>query len=64
LIQVVVPHPIEWNNVDKTNVGGVVSLTRKKIVLIDHMPKLPTLIPANHVPIVIRMGMITKGKLE
>ncbi len=26
------PHPIKWNKVEKTNVGGVVGLIRKKIV--------------------------------
>jgi len=50
--------------VEKTNVGGVVSLTRKRIVPIDHMLELPTLISTSHVPIVIHMGMITKRKLE
>jgi hypothetical protein len=56
-IQVVVPHPIQWNKVEKTSVGGVVGFTRR-IIPIHHMPQLSTLIPTNHVPIVIHMGMM------
>ncbi len=33
-------------------------LTRKKIIPIHHMPQLPTLIPTNHVPIIMHMGMM------
>jgi hypothetical protein len=44
--------------VEKKNVGGVVGLTRRRIVPIHHKPQLPTLIPPNHVPIVMHMGMI------
>jgi hypothetical protein len=53
-----VPHFIQWNKVDKTSVGGVVDLTRRRIVPIPHMTQLSTLIPANHVPIVMHMGMM------
>jgi hypothetical protein len=44
--------------VERTNVGGVVGLTRKKIVPVHHKPQFPTLILANHVPIVMHMGMM------
>jgi hypothetical protein len=44
--------------VERTNVGGVVGLTRKRIVPIFHKPQLPTLIPVIHVPIVMHMGMM------
>jgi hypothetical protein len=44
--------------VERTNVGGVVGFIRRKIVLIHHKPQLPTLIPTNHVPIVMHMGMM------
>jgi hypothetical protein len=55
---VVVPHPIQQNKVDKTSVGGVVGVIRRKIIPIQHMPQLPTLIHANHFPIVMHMGMM------
>jgi hypothetical protein len=54
----VVSHPIQWNKVEKTSVGGVVGFTRR-IIPIHHMPQLSTLIPTNHVPIVIHMGMMS-----
>jgi hypothetical protein len=54
---VVVPHPIQWNEVEKTSVGGVVGFT-KRTIPIHRMPQLPTLIPTNHVPIVMHMGMM------
>jgi len=41
--------------VERTNVGGVVGLTRKKIVPIHHKPQFPTLILVN---IVMHMGMM------
>jgi hypothetical protein len=53
----VIPHFIQQNKVEKKNVG-VVSFTRKTIVQIHHKPQLPTLIPTNHVPIVMHMGMM------
>jgi hypothetical protein len=43
---------------EKTNVGGVMGFTRRKIVLIHHMPQLLTLIQAIHVPIAMYMGMM------
>jgi hypothetical protein len=55
---VVVPHPIQQNKVEKINVGSVVGLTRKKIVLIHYRPQLLTLIPATHVAIIMYMGMM------
>ncbi len=54
----VVPHPIQHNKMEKTNVGGVVGFTRRRIVPIHHMPQLPTLIQASHVPITMYMGMM------
>jgi hypothetical protein len=45
--------------VEKTNVGSVVAFTRRKIIPIHHKPQLPTLIPTNHVPIVMHMGMMS-----
>jgi hypothetical protein len=43
--------------VEKTSVEGVVGSTRR-IIPIHHMPQLPTLIPTNHGPIVMHMGMM------
>jgi hypothetical protein len=54
----VVPHPILWNKVEKTNVGGVVDLIRRRTIPIHHKPQLPTLILASHVPIIMHMGMM------
>jgi hypothetical protein len=54
----VVPHPIQQNKVERTNIKSVVGLTRRRIVPIHHKPQLPTLIPTNHVPIVMHMGMM------
>jgi hypothetical protein len=48
---------IQQNKVEKKNVG-VVGFIRKTIVPIHHKPQLPTLIPTNHVPIVMHMGMM------
>jgi hypothetical protein len=44
--------------VEKTSVGGVVGLTKKRTVPIHHRPRLPTLIPTSHVPIIMYMGMM------
>jgi hypothetical protein len=44
--------------VEKINVGGVVGFTKRKIVPIHYKPQLPTLILANHVPIVMHMHMM------
>jgi hypothetical protein len=44
--------------VERTSVRGVVGLTRRRTVPIHHKPQLPALIPANHVPIVVHMGMM------
>ncbi len=57
--QVVVPHPIQQNKVEKTNIGGVVGFTRRKIIPIHQNPQLPTLTLATHVPIVMHMGMMS-----
>jgi len=57
-IEMVIPHPIQWNKVEKTNVGSVVGLTRR-MVPIHHKPQLPTLTPTNHVPIAMYMGMMS-----
>jgi hypothetical protein len=54
----VVPHPISWNKVEKTNVGGVVDFIRRRTIPIHHKPQLPTLILASHVPIIMHMGMM------
>ncbi len=43
---------------EKTNVGGVVGLTKRETVPIHHKPQLPTLIPPSDVPIVMHMGMM------
>jgi hypothetical protein len=56
---VVVPHHIQQNKVEKKNVGNVVGLTRKMTIPIHHKPQLPTLILANHVPIVMHMGTMS-----
>jgi hypothetical protein len=56
---VVVPHPIQQNKVERINVGGVVGLTRRRIVPIHHKPQLPTLIPVSHVSIIMHMGMMS-----
>jgi len=42
----------------KQGVRGVVGLTRRKIDPIHHMPQPPTLIPTDHVLIVMHMGMM------
>jgi hypothetical protein len=55
---VVVPHLIQQNRVERKTVGGVVGLTRRKTIPIHHKPQLPTLIPTNHVRIVMHMGMM------
>jgi hypothetical protein len=55
----VVPHFIQRNKVEKKSVRGVVGLTRKKIDPIHHMPQPPTMIPTNHVTIVMHMGMMS-----
>jgi len=43
-IFVMVPHPIQPNKGEKTNVGGDVDLIRKRIILIHCKPQLPALI--------------------
>jgi hypothetical protein len=57
LIQVVIPHPIQQNKAKKKRVGGVVGLTRNNAP-IHHRSQLPTLIPTNHVPIVMHLSMM------
>jgi hypothetical protein len=52
-IQMVVPHPIQQNKVEKKNVGGVMGFIIRTIIPIYHKPQLPTLIPTNHVPIIV-----------
>jgi len=54
---VVIPHIIQQNKVKKTRVGGVVGLIRKNVP-IHQRSQLSTLIPTNHVPIVMHMGMM------
>ncbi len=44
---------------EKDKFGGVVDLTRRRIVPIHHMPQLPILIPISHVPIAMFMGMMS-----
>jgi hypothetical protein len=44
--------------VEKTNVGGVVGLTKRRFVPIHHKPQLSTLIPLNHVTIIMHMGIM------
>jgi hypothetical protein len=43
---------------ERTNVGGVVGLIRRRIIPIHHKSQLATIIPTNHVPIVMHMGMM------
>jgi hypothetical protein len=57
-ILVVVPHPIMWKKGEKTSVGGVVDLIRRRIVLIHCKPQPPTLILISHVPITMHIGMM------
>jgi hypothetical protein len=45
--------------VEKINVGGVVGFIRNKIVKIHHKPQPLTLIPTNHAPIIMHMGMMS-----
>jgi hypothetical protein len=40
------------------NVGSVMGFIEKKIALIHHKPLLLNLIPTNHVPIIILVGMM------
>jgi hypothetical protein len=54
----VVLHHILLNRGDKTIIEGVVGFIEKRTILIHRKPLLPTLIPTNHVPIVIFMCMM------
>jgi hypothetical protein len=43
---------------ERTNVGGVVGLIRRRTIPIHHKPQLATIIPTSRVPIVMHMGMM------
>jgi hypothetical protein len=52
------PYFIHQNKVERTNVRSVVGFKKRKTVPIHHKPQPPTLIPTNHVSIVMHMGMM------
>jgi hypothetical protein len=54
----VFPHHIPLNKKGRENVGYVVGFTIRKIALIHLKLPPPTLILANHVPIIMCMGMM------